>query len=257
MVRRLLSAGFDVCAVGRTPEKAAALTAAGAETAGTVMEAAHGADAVVVCVFTDAQVRETCLASGLLGAMREGSVLIVHTTSHPRTLQEIARRAALIGVSVLDAPVSGGPHDIAAGRLTVFAGGHRATVERARPVLDAYADPVLRVGPVGSGQSVKLVNNALFTAQIGLVAEAARLGRGLGLDEAMLLDALGHGSSSSRALAGAASRGSADRFVTDVREFLAKDVAVVREVARSLGARLGALEPALAALEHTGGDTRT
>ncbi|MEB8336223.1 NAD(P)-dependent oxidoreductase [Streptomyces endophyticus] len=248
MVRRLVAAGHAVRTVGRTPERRAALGEEGTETVGRVEDAAEDVDAFIVCVFTDRQVREVCLDGELLDALPAGAPLIVHTTASPHTVREIAAR----GIDVLDAPVSGGPHDIAAGRLTVFAGGDEATVERLRPVLEAYADPVLAVGPVGAGQSVKMVNNALFTAQLGLIAEAARLGRGLGIDEAALLDALGHGSAASRALAGAASRGSVDQFISDVRKFVDKDVAVVRQTAEGLGARLGALEPALAALDRTG-----
>ncbi len=245
MVRRLVTAGHEVCVVGRTAARRTALGEEGALVADCVEDAAEGVDAFVLCVFTDQQVRQVCFGSGLLDALPAGAVLVVHTTASPHTVKEIAER----GIEVLDAPVSGGPHDIAAGRLTVFAGGEKATVERLRPVLAAYADPVLAVGPVGAGQSVKLVNNALFTAQLGLVTEAARLGRGLGVDEGVLLTALGHGSAASRALAGAASRGSADRFIDDVREFVDKDLAVARETADGIGARLGALAAAHAALD--------
>ncbi|MFJ9176106.1 NAD(P)-dependent oxidoreductase [Streptomyces sp. NPDC102360] len=249
MVRRLVAAGYEVCAVGRTPERRAALTEDGVRAVDRVEDAAEHADAFVVCVFTDRQVREVCFGGGLLGALPPGAVLVVHTTASPHTVRDLAER----GVEVLDAPVSGGPHDIAAGRLTVFVGGEDATVERLRPMLAAYADPVLAVGPVGAGQSVKLVNNALFTAQLGMVAEAARLGRQLGVDERTLLSALTHGSAASRALAGAASRGSAERFIGDVREFVDKDLAVVRRIADGVGVRLGALRAAHAALEpqHT------
>jgi 3-hydroxyisobutyrate dehydrogenase-like beta-hydroxyacid dehydrogenase len=80
-------------------------------------------------------------------------------------------------------------------------GGAEADVERVRPVLGAYGDPVLYVGPLGAGQGVKLVNNALFAANIGLLADAVRLGERLGVDEAVLLTALPHGSAASRALA--------------------------------------------------------
>ncbi|MHC5257770.1 NAD(P)-dependent oxidoreductase [Streptomyces sp. UC4497] len=252
MVRRLVAAGHAVCAVGRTPERRAALDAEGATAVERVTDAADGVDTFIVCVFSDRQVREVCLTGGLLDALPPGATLVVHTTASPHTVREIAERGGAHGISVLDAPVSGGPHDIAAGRLTVFTGGDEATVRRLRPVLAAYANPVLPVGPVGAGQSVKLVNNALFTAQLGLVAEAARLGRELGVEEAVLLDALGHASAASRALAGAASRDSAERFISDVREFVDKDVAVVRQTADGLGTRLGALEPALAALDRTG-----
>jgi hypothetical protein len=103
---------------------------------------------------------------------------------------------------VLDAPVSGGPHDIAAGPIALLVGGDQAHLDRAKPVLDAYGDPVLHLGTLGSGQAVKLVNNALFAANIGLITAAVGLGNRLGIDERTLLSALQHGSSSSRAWPG-------------------------------------------------------
>ncbi|CQD24153.1 6-phosphogluconate dehydrogenase [Mycolicibacterium conceptionense] len=174
--------------------------------------------------------------------MPEGSVLVLHPTGSPRTAEALAERGAPRGITVVDAPVSGGPHDIAAGTVTVFAGGDEAAVARAREVLTAYADPVLHVGPVGSGQRVKLVNNALFAAQIGVVAEGVRLGERLGIDEATLLTALTHGSAASRALGGIAATGSADAFIERVGEFIGKDVAVVRGTASELNSDLGRLE---------------
>ncbi|NSL42688.1 NAD(P)-dependent oxidoreductase [Streptomyces sp. 8P21H-1] len=252
MMRRLVTTGHEVCAVGRTPERRAALAAEGVMPVERVVDAAEGVDAFIVCVFSDRQVQEVCLADGLFDAIPPGAALVVHTTVSPYTVREIAERGRALAIAVLDAPVSGGPHDITAGRLTVFAGGDEATVQRLRPVLTAYANPVLLVGPVGAGQSVKLVNNALFSAQLGLLTEAVRLGCELGVDEAVLLDALGHGSAKSRSLSGAASRGSANRFISDVQEFVDKDVTVVRQTADRLGARLGALEPALAALDQAG-----
>jgi 3-hydroxyisobutyrate dehydrogenase-like beta-hydroxyacid dehydrogenase len=108
-------------------------------------------------------------------------------------------------------------------------------------VLQSYGDPVLHVGSLGAGQRVKLVNNALFAAQIGLVADAARLGSQLGVDEAVLLGALSHGSAASRALAGAVARGSVAMFTEAVGDFLGKDLEVAAEVAAGLGADLGAL----------------
>jgi 3-hydroxyisobutyrate dehydrogenase-like beta-hydroxyacid dehydrogenase len=184
----------------------------------------------------------------LLAAMPGGAVLVVHTTGSPRTAEDVAASAARHGIRVIDAPVSGGPHDVAAGRLTLFVGGADDAVGRVRPVLQSYADPVLHVGPVGAGQRVKLVNNALFAAQIGLLASAIRLGTQLGLEEELLLGALPHGSAASRALAGAAGRGSVAKFAEAVGEFVTKDVAAVRETAAGLGGDLGALDNAIGAL---------
>jgi 3-hydroxyisobutyrate dehydrogenase-like beta-hydroxyacid dehydrogenase len=127
------------------------------------------ADVVCVCVFSDEQVTDVCLGDGLLDAMPAGSVLVVHTTGSPATVRSLEKRAPR-GVGVIDCPVSGGPHDIAAGAITLLAGGAAEHVERAAPVLKAYGDPILHVGPLGAGQAVKLVNNAVFAASIGLLA---------------------------------------------------------------------------------------
>ncbi len=134
----------------------------------------------------------------MLSAMSSGWVLVVHTTASLNTLAPLAARAR--HVEVVDAAVGGGPHDIADGRLTLFVGGAEAAVDRVRAVLGCYADPVLHVGPAGAGQTVKLVNNALFGGQIGLLGEAIRLGERLGVPESTLLTALGHGSATSRVL---------------------------------------------------------
>jgi 3-hydroxyisobutyrate dehydrogenase len=102
-------------------------------------------------------------------------------------------------------------------------------------VLSAYADPILHAGATGAGQLVKLVNNTLFAAQIGLVAEATRLGTQFGIDESALLNALTHGSSQSRVLNMIAAAGSANAFIAAVGEFIGKDVAVVRRTVAELG----------------------
>ena len=143
---------------------------------------------------------------------------------------------------MVDAPVSGGPHDIAAGRVTLWVGGTDQAVERARPALSVYGDPVLHVGPIGSGQKVKLVNNTLFAAQIGLVAEALRLGESLGVDQ---LRASGRAAARQRREQGdwAISPGPATAtFIGAVGEFIGKDVAVVRQTVADLGADLGTLD---------------
>ncbi len=240
MVRRLTAAGHHVHALGRSDEKRRAITELNAHAVATVAETADRADAVVVCVFTDEQVKQVCLESDLLAAMRPGSALILHTTGSPRTAEAIA--AAATHVDVLDAPVSGGPHDIAAGHVTLFVGGDDDAVDRVKPLLGAYGDPILHVGGAGTGQLVKLVNNTLFAAQIGLIAEGVRLGGRLGIDEATLLGALTQGSASSRALGNVAMAGSAATFIAAVGDFIGKDVAVVRQTVTELGGDLGILD---------------
>lgn len=239
MVRRLAEAGHEVRALGRTEEKRLAVAELGATPVAAPAAVVDGARAVVICLFTDEQVRAV-VDTALLAAVGAGAVLIVHTTGSPRTVEQLREQAPHL--DVVDAPVSGGPHDIAAGQVTLFVGGPDAAVARARPVLAAYGDPVLHVGGLGAGQKVKLVNNTLFAAQIGLLAEAARLAGSLGVDETALLAALPHGSGASRALGNVARAGSTAAFVAAVGEFIGKDVAVIRQTAAELGTDLGVLD---------------
>ncbi|WNG91428.1 NAD(P)-dependent oxidoreductase [Mycobacterium sp. ITM-2016-00318] len=238
MIRRLVEAGHEVRALGRTPEKRVAIQDMGASALAEPAAVAEGAEAVIVCVFSDEQVREVCLTEDLAAAMAPDATLVIHTTGSPRTVEAIAAR----GVHVIDAPVSGGPHDIAAGRVTLFVGGDDHDVAPVHPLLSSYGDPVLHVGGLGAGQLVKLVNNTLFAAQIGLVAEGVRLGVLFGVSESALLEALMHGSADSRALGMIARAGSAAAFIDAVGDFVGKDVAVVHETVRELGGDLGALE---------------
>jgi 2-hydroxy-3-oxopropionate reductase len=238
MVARLVQAGHHVIALGRSDEKRSAIAELGAEAVGDIAALSSGADVVVVCVFTDEQVRQVSLDDGLVAAMPSGSVLVLHTTGSPRTAESIAEH----GVDVVDAPVSGGPHNAAAGALTLFVGGADETVARVRPVLSCYGDPVLHVGPLGAGQKVKLVNNALFAAQLGLLSRAVELGDALGVSESALLTALPHGSAASRVLDIVAAGGSVASFIDTAGEFVGKDVAVIRGIAAELGGNLGVLD---------------
>jgi len=250
MVGRLVAAGHSVNVLARSPEKSTAITGLGATPVTDLAAVCALADAVVICVFTDEQVRD--VADDLMADLRSGTVLIIHTTGSPRTVEAIDAR----GVDVIDAAVSGGPHDIAAGRLTLFVGGSDAAVERARPVLSCYGDPIIHAGPPGAGQRVKLVNNAVFAAQIGLISAAVELGERLDIPESTLLTALPHASAGSRALDSIARAGSAASFRAAVGQFLSKDVATVRATAAELGTGLGVLDTIIdSGLAPTGGSS--
>ncbi|MGB8389103.1 NAD(P)-dependent oxidoreductase [Mycobacterium sp.] len=250
MVARLVEAGHDVRALGRTAEKRRDLEQLGAGTVSEAVEAGAQADVVVLCVFSDEQARQVCLDSALLTTMPPGSALVVHTTASPKTIEAIAARAG--DVDVVDAAVSGGPHDIAAGRLTLFVGGTAEAVARLQPVLGCYSDPVLHVGPCGAGQKVKLVNNALFAGHIGLLVESIRLAERLGVPESTLLAALAHGSATSRVLSLVAAGGSVASFIEVAGEFVGKDVAVVRSIAEELGSDLGVLDDVIKTIDVAG-----
>lgn len=242
MVERLVAAGHDVRVHVRSSEKRAAAEELGATAVAELASVADGADVVVVCVFSDDQVREVCLSDGLVHHMAPGAVLVVHTTGSPRTVETLAAQEP--GISVIDAPVSGGPHDIAAGRITLFVGGDDADVDKARPVLSCYGDPILHTGGLGSGQWVKLLNNTLLAAQLGLLREVTAFGTRVGVDETGLISAIQNGSGTSRAaeMVGARGSGSVGDFVASISEFLGKDVAVIRDVTAETGHDLGILD---------------
>lgn len=240
MIARLVEAGHDVRVFCRSGHTRSAAVQMGATGVTGLADLAAEAGVVIVCVFTDQQVVDVCLGTDLLQTMAPGSTLVVHTTGSPTTVQGIAERTA--AVAVVDAPVSGGPHNAAAGALTLFVGGADGAVAGVRPVLSCYGDPVLHVGPLGAGQKVKLINNAMFAAQIGLLSEAIDLGARLQVPESALLAALPHGSASSRVLELAAAGGSAATFARMAGEFVGKDVALARSIVGQLGGHLGALD---------------
>ena len=242
MVARLTEAGHEVRVLGRSVEKRAAIAELGAHAVADTAALSARAEVVVVCVFTDDQVHQVCQADNLLASMSPGSTLVVHTTGSPRTVEAIAARGAPQHVEVVDAPVSGGPHHAAAGSLTLFVGGADDAVAKVRPTLRCYGDPVLHVGPLGAGQKVKLVNNALFAAHIGLLCGSVELGARLGVPESTLLAALPHGSAASRVLDIVAARGSVSSFVDMAGEFVGKDVAATRGIVAELGGDLGVLD---------------
>lgn len=242
MIGRLLAAGHDVTVLVRRSPARDAAQADGLTCVDTIAEVAQDAEAVFVAVLTDDQVRAVCLGpDGALAVMPAGSVLVQHTTSDPHTAEELAAAGAARGVAVLDAALSGGPPDIDAGRLTLWVGGDEDVLTRLRPVLASYADPIMPVGPAGNGQRVKLVNNALFVAQVGLAIDAVRLAESMGIAESALLTALPHGSGASRALDVVASGGTVTAVPGRLGDLMRKDVGVVREVARRAGVDLGVL----------------
>jgi 3-hydroxyisobutyrate dehydrogenase-like beta-hydroxyacid dehydrogenase len=248
MVRRLIEAGHRVRALGRSAAARERLAQYGAEPVGDALEVAQESDVVCLCVLTDEQVRSVASAGALVQAMPPGSVLVVHTTASPVTIRDLGASAQDRGVEVVDAPISGGPQDVAAGRVTLYVGATDEGMRRARPALAAYADPILHLGAPGAGELVKLLNNAVFAANLGLLAAAVDTAAQLGVTETALHAGLQHGSGGSQVQTWVAAVGSVAQFAGTVGEFVAKDVAVVREVAAQLGADLGVLADAHRAL---------
>lgn len=250
MACRIVDAGFPTTLWARRSVSLEPFADSGAARASSLIELGEASDILGVCVVNDDDVRSVVLGDeGVLFGMKWGSLIAIHSTVHPRTCKEIADVARSLGVSVIDAPVSGGGPAAAAGKLLVLVGGAESDVERARPVLSAYGEPVVHLGPLGSGQLAKLVNNALMTAQLGLADDALRIGASLQLDPAALAEALTHGSGASFSL------GVRARMGNDISHFpgdlLRKDIGILESVVGEtddLGTLGAAAQAALARL---------
>lgn len=242
MLERVVAAGHDTSFFARRPDVVATVEESGARAVPSVRELGADREVVVVCVFTDAQVHEVCGGDdGLLAAMPAGAIVVIHTTCSPNTPVALDAAARRKGVHVVDAAFSGGPDDAAAGTVTLLVGGSDEVLERARPVLATYSDPILPVGALGDGQRVKLLNNALFGAGVGLAVEAEGVARELGIDPAKAFQAITHCSGNSYALGVAVAMGSAQAMMDAAGKYIRKDVATAQQLAAEAGADLGML----------------
>ena len=187
-----------------------------------------------LCVTGDEDVTEVALGTdGVLAGMASGGTLVVHSTVHPETCVRLRGLAAEKGVSVLDAPVSGGGHAAEQGTLLVMVGGEAAVLEHVRPVLATFGEPILHLGEVGAGQTAKLVNNLVFTAQIALSLETFAFVDELGLDGAAMAQVFERGSGASRAATILSASGFDISALGRVAgPLLRKDVNLIADVAR-------------------------
>jgi 3-hydroxyisobutyrate dehydrogenase-like beta-hydroxyacid dehydrogenase len=242
LARRAVAAGWAVHALARRPEVADELRAAGVVPVGALAEVAGGADVVVVCVRTDAQVLDVALGGdGLLASMAPGTVLVVHTTGSPATAERLAGAGRSVGVAVVDAPFSGSPAQVEAGQIPLLVGGATTAVDVARRLLSAYGEPIFHLGPLGAGQRVKLLNNLLLAANAELALEVLRLGRGIGMAPGPLVDVLQHCSGRSAALGMLGASGATPEAIAHLGGFLVKDIDVAIAVAGELDLDLGVL----------------
>lgn len=179
MAERILAAGYPLTVWARRPEALAPFVAQGALAAGSIAELGGACDVIGVCVVDDAGVQTVCDA--LIPAMRPGSLLAIHSTILPESCEALAERCAAGKIGFLDAPVSGGGPAAAAGTLTVMCGGDIDAFAQAKPVFETFAGALVLLGPAGSGQRAKIVNNALMAANMGLAHAALAAGEALGI----------------------------------------------------------------------------
>ena len=239
MARRIIEAGYPVTLWARRPATLEPFADTNAKTSGSPAELAAASDLVCVCVRDDADTEE--VVEAVLGGLAPGGVIAVHSTVHPDTCRRLAERAQAGGVRLIDAPVSGGAPAAEAGRLLVMVGGDEETVEFCRPVFGSFGDPIVHLGPVGAGQVTKLLNNAAFTAHLGVAVSLLALGRSLGVDQLRLADVISHGSGNSFALERVASAGGTlARIGEHAGHLLRKDVQLIADVAAAGDGERGA-----------------
>jgi 3-hydroxyisobutyrate dehydrogenase-like beta-hydroxyacid dehydrogenase len=241
MARRIVEEGWPLTIWARREASLAPFADTPALVAASLRELGERSDVVGVCVVTDADVEGVVLGDNILAGMQPGGILVIHSTVLPSTCHAIAEVAVGHGVTVLDAPVSGSGPAAVEKRLAVMVGGEREAFERCRPVFESYAGALELLGPLGSGQLCKLVNNVLFAANVGLALEAFALGDAFGLDRGALVEMVMASSGSSWAVRSLHPRADPERIQHGVR-MMRKDVGLVAALARSTGLERTAIE---------------
>ena len=162
-----------------------------ARVAPTPADAVRDAAVVITCLPSSAEVEAVLHGdNGILEAIRKGSVLIDCTSGDPPTSRSIAAELGGRGVEFIDAPVSGGTAGAKSGTLTVMWGGDTTVFERVRPVIEAFGKKIVHAGPVGSGDALKAVNNALLAVHILSAAEGLAILAKAGVDPKVALDVI-------------------------------------------------------------------
>jgi 3-hydroxyisobutyrate dehydrogenase-like beta-hydroxyacid dehydrogenase len=191
MAGRLVKSGYAVAGFDVSPERAESAARSGVTIAATPAAAAHSADVVMSSLPHPRAVREAYLGEhGVVGAAASGAILVDLSTVDPDTWKDVARAAGARGLSCLDAPVSGGPVEAGNGGLVFLVGGEAAVLERCRPIFATLGTEIHHVGPLGSAQVVKIVNNVMTMGNVAVAAEAMVLGVKAGMDPQRLFEIL-------------------------------------------------------------------
>ncbi len=233
MARHLAAAGHDVTVYNRTRAKA---EATGLTVADTPAVAAAGKDAVITCVGNDDDLRQVTLGpDGAFAAMRDDALFIDHTTVSAAIARELAAARPLS----VDAPVSGGQAGAENGTLSVMCGGTAEAVERARPIVDAYAARIVHVGAAGAGQQTKMVNQIAIAGVLAGLSEALRFAQASDLDLDRVFDAVSGGAAQSWQMVNRWGTMARDEFDFGFAiDWMRKDLGLALEEAKANGAPL-------------------
>ena len=236
MAGHLKKAGHEVTVYNRNPAKAKQWVAEyGGQSAPTPAAAAKGADIVLACVGRDSDLRQVTLGKdGAFDAISKGSVFVDHTTASATIARELAAAAQVRGFDFIDAPVSGGQAGAVNGKLSIMCGGEKAAYDRVEPVIAVYAKLSRLLGPAGSGQITKMINQICFGAVLQGLSEGFSFARASGLDIEAVVEVISKGAAQSwqmdnrwKTMAG----GEYDHGFAV--EWMRKDLAIVMDEARN------------------------
>jgi 3-hydroxyisobutyrate dehydrogenase len=241
MAGHLARAGHHVTVFNRTSKKAERwVEEYGGNLARTPREAAAGAQIVFACVGNDDDLRSVVLgADGAFAGMSKDAVFVDNTTASAAIARELYAEARKLGLHFVDAPVSGGQAGAVNGQLTVMCGGDAAAFERIRPVAMAYAKAVTLIGPSGSGQLAKMVNQICIAGLLQGLSEGINFGLAAGLDMKLVLQVIGKGAAQSWQMDNRGTTMIDDKFDFGFAvDWMRKDLGLCLDEARRNGAPL-------------------
>jgi 3-hydroxyisobutyrate dehydrogenase len=245
MAGHLKAHGLLHAVASRTQANADAVAKALGVIAPPLAELAAQCDVIALCVTADADVLGTIDA--LATHLKPGAIVVDHSTVAPDTAKQAAARLAAVGARFLDAPVSGGVEGARNGKLSVMVGGDADVLERARPVLEAYALRITHLGAVGAGQATKAVNQVLVAGIAQGVCEGLALAEALGLDPERLLPTLGAGAAGNWFLEKRGATMLRNEFSVGFKlGLLHKDLGIVQRIAEGAGTSRNVIERSLA-----------
>ena len=239
MAGHLAKTGHNVTVFNRTAERASAWQAEyGGQIAATPAKAAEQQDAVMICVGNDDDVLAVTTGDeGALKTLPEGALLIDHTTTSEALAISLAEIASESGVAFLDAPVSGGQIGAENGVLTVMAGGDETAFQSALPLLECYAKSVKRMGPVGTGQLTKMVNQICIAGLLQGLSEGIHFAERAGLDVTAVMEVIAQGAAQSWQMNNRASTMIAGEFDFGFAvDWMRKDLGIAIAAAEKVGA---------------------
>ncbi|GJE57526.1 MULTISPECIES: NAD(P)-dependent oxidoreductase [Methylobacterium] len=241
MAGHLARKGHDVTVFNRTRAKAEAwVDANGGASAATPREAATDKTIVFACVGNDDDLRSVVLGDdGAFAGMAKGAVFVDHTTSSAEVARELSAAAEAAGLRFIDAPVSGGQAGAESGALTVMCGGDAATYAEVEPAILSYAKASRLMGPSGSGQLTKMVNQIAIAGVVQGLSEAIHFGKRAGLDIEAVLDVISKGAAGSWQMENRGRTMNAEKFDFGFAvEWMRKDLGILLAEGRRNGAQL-------------------